>query len=197
MRSTAHYVRHSVYDNPDGIEPGRIPGLHLTAPGEKKAEKTVRFFKGKPIVHIYTSPLERAYETANIIAKAFPKVPITHSYELTEADSTYWQAYKYEMLFNNNYYEAFLTDPDAPDLPENLTALAERMKKFALTICQKHTGQEIICVSHEFPILALRLSLEEKPLQLLRSYNISMASITSFVFDENCRLVETSYTEMK
>jgi len=177
--------------------PGRIPGYHLSKEGKAKAEKTGSFFEKKAIGYIYTSPLERAYETANIITKYLPKAKISHAFELTEVDSIHWQAYKYEELFTNNYYEAFLSDPNTDQVPENLTSLAARMKKFTLSLCKKHPGRQVICVSHEFPILALQLTLEKKPLQLIKNYNVSMASITSFIFDENSNLLETIYTELQ
>jgi len=196
MNTTVHYIRHATYENPQRLVPGRIPGYHLSGEGKEKAKKVGETFKGKNIKYIYTSPLERTFETANLISEALPGTKIIHAYDLIETESTQWQAYKLEELFTNEYYETFLNDPDTSTAPENLTKLAARMKNFTLDLCKKHAGEEIICVSHEYPILALRLSLEGKPLKLLKTYNAAMGSITSFEFAENCRFVKTTYHEL-
>jgi probable phosphoglycerate mutase len=172
--------------------PGRIPGYHLNEEGKRTAKLIAKFFKGKPIKHIYTSPLERTYQTADIISESLPKAKITHSYELNEVDSVHWQAYKLEELFTNNYYEDFLNNPESSEVPENMNKLAERMRSFSVNLCQKHKGEEIICVSHLYPILALRLSLEGKPLSMIKNYEVNFGSMVKFEFDEKCKLMQAT-----
>jgi broad specificity phosphatase PhoE len=196
MKTTLHYVRHAGLKNPERIVPGRIPGYGISKQGKDRAKKAGEFFKNLPIKHIYTSPLERTYETANEIAKYLPGAKIYHAIELIEVDSLHWQAYKLEELFTNNFYESFLNDPFSRDVPENMAKLAERMKSFALTLCKKRSGQEVICVSHLYPIAALRLGLEGKSLSLVKSYDVDYVSITSFEFDENCKFVKTAYKDI-
>ncbi len=194
MSTAIHYVRHAGFSNPNRIVPGRIPGYSLNEEGKRKAKLVGEFFKNKPIKHIYTSPLERAYETANIIGESLPKADITHSFELTEVDSIHWQAYKLEELFTNNYYEQFLNNPDSSEVPENMNKLAKRIRDFTFGLCKKHSGEEVICVSHLCPIVILQLSLEEKPLPLTKNYEVNCASIVTFEFDEKCRFVKTTPT---
>ena len=195
MNTTIYFVRHAGYENPERVAPGRIPGYHLSDDGREKAKRVGEFFKNSSVKYIYTSPLERTFETANAISEYLPAAKIIHAYDLIEADAIHWQAYKLEDLYTNNYYEAFLNDPDTKEVPENLTQLAARMKNFALNLCAKHKGEEIICVSHQGPILALRLSLEGKPLKVIKTYDASMASITTFTFDGNCAFQKVTYKE--
>ncbi|OGY21071.1 MAG: hypothetical protein A2126_03680 [Candidatus Woykebacteria bacterium GWB1_45_5] len=196
MSTTVYYVRHAPYENPERLVPGRIPGYHLGSDGKEKARKVGEFFKGKPINYIYTSPLERTFETANIIGEQLPGAKIIHVYDLIEIESTSWQAFRLEELFTNEYYESFLNDPATDKVIESLNKLAARIKNLTLTLCAKHKDEEIICVSHEYPILALRLTLEGKPLNLLKTYNVSMGSITTFVFDETCHFLKDEYLEI-
>ena len=196
MSTTIYYVRHASYENPERLVPGRIPGYHLNTAGKEKAQKVSEFFKGKSVKYIYTSPLERCFETANIIGESLPKAKIIHVYDLIEIDSTNWQAFRLEELFTNEYYESYLNNPNTDEVIENLSKLAARMKNLTLTFCAKHKGEEIICVSHEDPILALRLALENKPLHLLRTYKAAMGSITTFVFDDNCHFLKDEYLEI-
>ena len=193
MNTTIYFVRHSIYENPQRLVPGRIPGYHLSKEGIAKAKKAGEYLKETKSKHIYTSPLERTFETADIIASFLPDVEVKHSYELTEIDATQWQAYKLEDLFKNQFYEKFMSNPDSTAVPENLTALAKRMEAFTVSVCKKHTGQQVICVSHEFPIVALKLQLENTPLTMLQNYLVDMASVTTFVFDPNCNFVSSEY----
>jgi len=194
MSTIIHFVRHSSYANPERLVPGRIPGYHLDHKGREKAKKTGSFFKNRPINYIYSSPLERSYETANIIGEYLPKARVTHAYELIELDSIHWQAYKLEELFTNNFYEAFFNDQNTKEVPENLSKLATRLNNFTQKLCELHKGQELICVSHLYPIVVLRLFLEGKPLTMAKNYEVSSASITTFEFDENCKFIRTEYT---
>jgi broad specificity phosphatase PhoE len=88
-----------------------------------------------------------------------------------------------------------MSDPFTDKVPENISKLAERMKMFTQKICTEHKGEEIICVSHDFPIVSLKLTLENKPLGLMKNYQVATASISTFELDENCNLVESHYTE--
>ncbi len=193
MNTIIQYVRHSIYENPERLVPGRIPGYHLSKEGIAKAKKAGQYLKETKSKHIYTSPIERCFETADIIASFLPAIEINHAYELTEIDATQWQAYKLEELFKNHFYEELVRNPDSATVPENLTALAKRMEAFTISICKKHKGQQVICVSHEFPIVALKLKLENKPLTTLQNYLIDMASVTTLVFDDNCNFVSSKY----
>jgi broad specificity phosphatase PhoE len=195
MNTIIHFIRHAANPNPDGIIPGRMAGFHLDNAGKKQAKKVGEFLKDHPIKAIYTSPLERTFETANVISDFFPKAKITHAYDLIEVESTHWQSLKVENLYLNDYYETFINDPETKEVSENLNGLAERMKKFTFNLCNEHKGEEVICVSHMCPIVALKLSLEGKSLQLVKTTNLPTASITSFYFDETFKFVKVEYNE--
>src|SRR6266508_6284932 len=64
-------VRHGLTPTTGVKLPGRAPGLHLSDEGRRQAEAVAaRIAKLSKVVAIYSSPLERARETAGIIAKA-------------------------------------------------------------------------------------------------------------------------------
>lgn len=197
MNTIIHFVRHASYSNPDGTVPGRIPGFHLSEEGKEQARKVGKHLKGRPVKQIYTGPLERAFETANIISEYLPKAKITHVYELNEIDATPWQAYKLEELFTNNAYETYLNEPESREVPENINSLTKRVRGFTIKLCKEHPGEEIVCVSHTDPIAALRLTLEGKAPQLLKASHVTTGSITTFEFGKNCKLLETQYTEIQ
>ncbi len=50
--------------------PGRLPGVHLNRRGKAQARFLAERLKAAPIKAVYSSPLERAMETALPLAKA-------------------------------------------------------------------------------------------------------------------------------
>ncbi len=185
MPTTIYFVRHGSSENKDNITYGRMPGFPLSPQGQEEAKSAGQILEDKKISKIYTSPLERAFQTANIISASLGNVPIIHSFELNEIESTYWQGLKAEELFMNDAYEKFLNDPDANIGTENMTQVAARMKKFVKDLQTKHKGESIVCVSHEFPILALKLSYENKSLQTIKTYQLRTGEIMKFNLDDS------------
>jgi len=197
MSTTLYFVRHGEAENPSRIAYGRMPGFHLSASGIDQAEKLATYFALKPIVAIYTSPLERTFETANIISeKSKGLVPI-HMYDLIEVDSALWQGLTTDQLFKNESYEKFISNSPDRSSGESLAQVAKRMLNAALTLCKEHSGKELICVSHEYPILTLKLKLQNKPLEEMRHLNAATGSITKLVLDDSFKLVESDYIELE
>ena len=187
--TTIYFVRHGATENRGRIIYGRMPGFNLSEIGRKEAERTGQFFAQKNIKQIYTSPLERAFQTADFISNQIPGSTITHNFDLNEVESSSWQGLSPDELFKNNSYEMFINDPNADIGSENLNQLVYRIKKFTEEIVQKHKGEEVICVSHEIPMLALKLHFEGKPLVSLKTYHLPTCSIIEFRFDENGKFV--------
>ena len=64
-----HLLRHGEVENPAGIVYGRLPGYHLSANGRAMAAAAADYFAGRPVVALFSSPLERAQETARPVAE--------------------------------------------------------------------------------------------------------------------------------
>ena len=67
--TVVHLLRHGEVDNPHGIIYGRLPGYHLSANGRLMAEAAADYFAERAVVALYSSPLERAQETARPVAE--------------------------------------------------------------------------------------------------------------------------------
>ena len=65
-----HLLRHGEVHNPEGILYGRSDGFHLSVLGQQMAQKVADTIGERDIVHLRTSPLERAQETAQPLATA-------------------------------------------------------------------------------------------------------------------------------
>jgi broad specificity phosphatase PhoE len=66
--TVVHLMRHGEVYNPTGVLYGRIPDFHLSELGRKMADRVAEHVAGRDIVHLVSSPLERAQETMEPIA---------------------------------------------------------------------------------------------------------------------------------
>ena len=64
MKTVVHLLRHGEVHNPEGILYGRLPGYHLSDLGRRMAERVADTLADRDIVHLVSSPMERAQETA-------------------------------------------------------------------------------------------------------------------------------------
>lgn len=62
-----YLVRHTEYENPRGILPGRLP-VPLSETGIKNAQRLQKYFEDKEITKIYSSEVLRCKQTAESIA---------------------------------------------------------------------------------------------------------------------------------
>ena len=69
MATTLYLMRHGQVHNPTGILYGRLPGFRLSEMGIQQARAAGEWLAGKPIQAIYSSPMERARQTASIVAQ--------------------------------------------------------------------------------------------------------------------------------
>lgn len=130
--------------------------------GKKQSREIGKRLSSRPIAAIYSSPVLRCRQTAAIIQRYFPKIPIEYSDLVTEVRSK-WQGEPYSLILNSSF-EKYLKDNN-----EHPEKVAVRMLRFCEIVKRKHPGQEIICITHGGgPVWALQrklkgLSLEQKP----------------------------------
>lgn len=83
-------VRHGAHDLlSSGVIAGRQPGIHLNTIGKKQAEQIADRFSAQPIDAIYSSPLERAHETAAPLASKL-RLAVQIADEFNEIDFGDW-----------------------------------------------------------------------------------------------------------
>ncbi|MGH3824365.1 MAG: histidine phosphatase family protein, partial [Pseudonocardiaceae bacterium] len=69
-RTLVHLLRHGEVHNPEQILYGRLPGFQLSDVGVRQAERVAAYLGNHDVVHVVTSPLLRAQQTAALIATA-------------------------------------------------------------------------------------------------------------------------------
>jgi probable phosphoglycerate mutase len=168
-RCSVFLVRHGEVLNPRHVVYADLPGYGLSPNGRRQAASAAA--RLPPGITIVSSPLERAVETAAIIA-ADARGPVVLDEALTEWGlSGRWAGHVWEDLdidFPGELH-AYSTHPaNLPFSPESLAQLAARVGG-AIARHRERTGGPIAFVSHQDPIQAARLLLTGRPLADLNS----------------------------
>jgi broad specificity phosphatase PhoE len=189
-----HLVRHGEVENPQGLSYGRLPGFSLSARGRAQAKAAADYLRstGGAIRHLYSSPLERACESAAIHADAFGLEPVVDP-RLIEIGS--WRD-GLPHSFSPVAYALRYSDGEARRRNESPHAVMERT---AALVNQaraglSNPGDAAVLVSHQWPIWLCRLAFERAATErqglvwklwpwAYVKYPGALASVTTLVFD--------------
>ena len=149
--TTVYLLRHAAYESPDHILPYRLPGFPLSEEGKSTAEKLAEEFSKKNIAAIYSSPLLRTRQTAELIAKKVGKEVIYDDRLLEVRSPVQGKPEGFpESLGGWKIYESDWYKNLHGERPEEVFA---RMVDFMKEKVSEHAGKEIIVVSHGDPIM--------------------------------------------
>lgn len=182
-KTTVHLVRHGEVYNPKKILYGRMPGYHLSSRGNSMAVATSKFFRGRDVVYLAASPLERAQETARPIAEVTGCEVHTRE-DILEAGNTFeglrTKGWRSQLI--NPIRWRHMTNPLEPSWGEPYQEIFERMWSAVEDARNKAQGHEAVMVSHQLPIVMVQRHVQGKRLAHA-SRNCDLASVTSLVFD--------------
>ncbi len=133
---------------------GRMSGVHLNERGRKQAEELGQALSQVPINAIYSSPLERAMETAAPIAQAC-SLKVLREPGLLESDVGQWQGQSVRRLAMTSYWRIVQQAPSRAGHPGGETFLQTQTRIVSAldALCKKHKPRELIaCVFHADPI---------------------------------------------
>jgi len=148
---TFHLVRHGEVHNPERILYGRLPGYQLSATGRQQAVAAGQYLKDRPLVALYSSPMERAQETAGLIIqqREIP-IPIIIDERLIEVHSPH-DGVSHDILETTNF--DLYTGTELPH--EQPGDIRRRVRHFIAEMRTKYSGQEIVAVSHGDIVVAM------------------------------------------
>jgi broad specificity phosphatase PhoE len=163
MNTIIYLVRHGEVNNPKQIFYGRLPGFSLSGIGRKEAHRLGNFLAGKTLSAIYASPLERAMETASIIASYQNNVSVVPDKRLLEVKSLV-QGKTFKELGHDwlNFYTPKYTKLGS----EKLSDVWNRMASMMQDIVINHKGREIAVVTHGDPVMISVIKHLGRPLRI-------------------------------
>ena len=191
MTTTVHLVRHGEVHNPDHVLYGRLPGFRLSALGEQMARSAAEALAGLDVRAIWSSPLERAVQTAVPIAETFG-LDVVSDVRLIESSNVFEGTSK---AWTTPAGWRYLYNPFRPSWGEPYREVATRVLAACADARVAATDGHAVLISHQLPIWIARLSAEGRRLwHRPDRRECALASITSFTYDGD-RIVNVSYRE--
>jgi len=190
-------IRHGENDyTKKGILPGRMPGVHLNDKGRAQAQALAEKLAQAPIKAVYSSPLERAVETAEPIAAALGLEAAIRT-GLIETDCGEWQGKSHKSLRRLKAWRMVQSTPSLFRFPggESFAESQGRVVAEVESLRLQHEEKDLfVCVSHGDPIrlaVAYYLGL---PLDHFQRLFASPASISAlYVGDAGSRLLTLNF----
>lgn len=182
--TTILMIRHGQTPTTGKLLPGRAPGLHLADAGVKQAERAgERIAELKRVDAIYTSPMERARETAAPIGRAVGLRPKVDK-GLIECDFGDWTGAELRKLMKLPEWRTVQKAPSTFRFPngESFTEMQVRMVTALDRLRSKHPGEVIVCVSHADTIKAAMAHALGTHIDLFQRIVISTCSISAIAW---------------
>lgn len=194
--TVVHLLRHGEVHNPQGVLYGRLPDFHLSATGRLMADTVAKAVADRDITALFSSPLERAQETAAPLAAALDLSPVLDDRLLEAANLLEGSAVGMGLgVFKNPRHYRYFWNPMRPSWGERYVDVVDRMRTMVDDAREAARGHEAVLVSHQLPIWIIRLAAEGRRLwHDPRRRQCSLASLTSFTFDGD-RLMSIGYSE--
>ncbi len=173
---------------------GRLPGVHLNERGQKQAQALGEALKDVPIKAIYSSPLERALETAAPIASA-RKLEIIQETNLMDADIGKWQGKSIKIVRLTKVWKIVQNAPSRFRFPEgeSFPEIQTRISNVLEQIIKKHNKpQDVIAVIfHADPIKLAVSHFLGLPLDNFQRLSCDTGSLTAiYAGDSGANLVK-------
>ena len=186
--TTFHLLRHGEHTLQGKIVAGRTPGIGLSDRGRAEAEAAAARLATTPHNHgiaaIYASPLQRAQETAAIVAERLGLDAATHD-DLNEVDFGDWTGSTFTAIRETAHYPAWANRRSLAFIPggETMRNVQRRIVETMLELHAVHPDAALVLVSHGDTIrsgLAFALGM---PLDYLTRIEIATGSISSIRID--------------
>ncbi|OGI18699.1 MAG: hypothetical protein A3B68_03395 [Candidatus Melainabacteria bacterium RIFCSPHIGHO2_02_FULL_34_12] len=168
--------------NKTGVKQAKDIAIKLHVQDSEPANRRTGGSASREIDYIITSPLKRAKQTAQIIAKKLGVKKIITDKNLIEKSEGLWQKKDYWQIRNEDpvNYKKWIKDPlrVRPPGGESALDLNKRVKKFQKSILKKYRSKNIIVVSHSGPIRLFLLNLLGASIDKFWHLKIKCGSIT-------------------
>lgn len=159
---------------------GRRPGVHLTETGRAEAAAVCRALQRLPIAAVYSSPLERAVETAMPLAHACG-LDVDVRPALTDIDFGEWTGRRLADLAADPQWRAFNADRERASAPggEALLDVQRRIMGELGELATRHQGELVVLVTHAELIRCALAALLGQSLDEAMAIEISPAHVST------------------
>ncbi len=143
METTLYLMRHGEVHNPTQVLYGRMPNFYLSETGKAQAHSAGKWLQDKNISKIYCSPMERAQQTAGIVAEYQDKLTPEQDERIIEVHTPYDGKPISELEAMG--WDLYTGNEPPHEVP--LTIL-ERVHNFFDYLLEQHSGESVVAVGH-------------------------------------------------
>ncbi|MDR3573086.1 MAG: histidine phosphatase family protein [Anaerolineaceae bacterium] len=195
--STILLIRHGDNDTLGKYLAGQSLGVHLNDHGRRQAQGLVCQLAAAPIKAVYSSPLERAYETASPLAQ-FLRQEVQIKPGLIELNYGAWVGKPFGLLRRYKAWKMIYEKPEEVRFPngETFTEVQQRACAELDAIAAVHEKQDVVAVFTHADVIRLAIThYLDMPLIGFHKFMIDPASITILVlFDGKSRVPKLNQT---
>lgn len=181
MATTVFLVRHAAHDRVDSVLCGRMPGVGLGEDGRWQAEALARrFAEGRRVDAVWTSPMERARETAAPIAGRLGLLA-WDSDALCEIDFGAWTGASFDDLRDDPRWRRWneARGGERPPGGESMAEAQARAMGEVERAREEHPGGRVVLVSHGDVIKAALAGVLGLSLDAHARFEIAPASVSA------------------
>ncbi|MBX9698340.1 MAG: histidine phosphatase family protein [Acetobacteraceae bacterium] len=180
-----HLVRHAVHDRVGEVLCGRMAGVRLAAEGQAQAARLgERLARAAPDA-LWSSPRERALETAECITRACG-LALQVTPALDEIDYGAWTGQPFAALTDDAHWRRWnaARGVERPPGGESMAAAQHRVWHWALAQAALNLGARLVAVSHADVIKAAIAAALGLTLDAHWRFEIAPASISAIALQD-------------
>jgi probable phosphoglycerate mutase len=179
-----HLLRHGEHAVQGQICAGRAPGIGLSERGGGEAEAAAERLAHAGIGAIYASPLERAQETAAIIARRLD-LPVTTRLDLNELDFGEWTGQTFDEVRKHPRWPEWAAHRSISCIPggETMRDVQRRVVEALIEMREQHPDEAVVVVSHGDVIRAALVFALGMPLDFYHRIEVATASLSTVRID--------------
>ena len=179
-------IRHGDNDTLGKYLTGQTSGIHLNDKGLRQAQGLVCQLSAAPIKAVYSSPLERAMETARPLAQFFNQ-EIQVKPGLIELNYGSWVGKPFGLLRRYKAWKMIYEKPEEVRFPDGETFVEVQQRVCAEldSIAAAHQKQDVVAVFTHADVIRLAVThYLEMPLIGFHKFTVETASITILVLSD-------------
>ena len=163
---------------------GRLPGVGLSEKGRVEAATQARRLASEKIEAIYSSPMQRTRETAEIVAERF-RLPIQYREDVIEIDYGEWTGLTFDQIRQDERWQLWSRSRSIAAVPsgESWRQVHERVVGALLDLQKSHPSGSVVVVSHGDVIRAALLFGLGMPLDFYSRIEVAFASLSTIRLD--------------
>ncbi len=181
-----HLLRHGEHVLRGRVLAGRTPGVGLSVQGRAEISAVADRLADQNIEALYSSPLQRTRETAEILSVRLD-LPIRYREDVLELDFGEWTGWTFDAVRADERWRLWSSCRSIATVPggESMRQVQERAVRAICELRAVHPDGTVLIVSHGDVIRAALLFALGMPLDLFSRIEVGLASLSTIQIDNS------------